>query len=144
MADPEVNTHNYTLKNSRQHAGKLITRVPVSYLRWMVRENHSEARYAQAELDRRGSTLPTMDISGHAIDRASLHCLDIYKRTRERDEGLNAWLLRMAANALAAEDIHKEKYRLEGMLFAFDRDGDWPVLKTVIRDKGGQHDSASR
>ena len=129
----QLNTHNYVLKNSVRHGGKLITRVPVSYLKWMVNISHTEAKYAKAELERRGTTTPTLDLSGHAIDRASMNCLDQWRRCRNKDEGIYSWLVRMAQEALEAKDMHKGKFVHQGMMFAIERDGEWPVVKTVMR-----------
>ena len=131
----DLNTHGYVLKNSKRHAGVLITRVPVSYLSWMVNSRHSEARYAQAELDRRGTVTPELDVSGHAIDRVSTSCLDIWRATRkDSNEGLHACLCRMSADALKTGKAKRGKIAHAGMLFAFERDGVWPILKTVMRD----------
>ena len=130
----DINTHGYQMKTGR-HKDKLITRVPVSYLTWMVGIKHSEAAYARAELNRRGTVTPTLDVSGHAIDRASLTCRDIWHQTKNPDEGLHAWLVRMATGALAHGEPRKEKIAYGGMLFAFDTDCEWPVFKTVMRDK---------
>lgn len=140
MADAAtaVVTHGYTLKNGR-HAGMLITRVPVSYLKWMVNAKHTEARYAQAELDRRGTVTPTLEVSGHAIDRASQCCLDHWRAQRQEDEGLHAWLVRVSTEALAVGTPRGEKIIHAGMRFVFERDGVWPVLKTVMRDKEERH-----
>lgn len=134
-----LNTHGYQMRAGR-HRGELITRVPVSYLKWMVRERHGEAAYAAAELDRRGTVTPDIDISGHAIDSASLRCRKIWHATRRDDsEGLHAWLCRVAASALAEGKPDGDKIYFEGMLFAFERDGEWPLLKTIMRKKGGKH-----
>lgn len=120
------------------HMGKLYTRIPVSYLCWMVNVKHSMAHIARAELERRGTTLPELEVSGHALDRASMNCLDVWRKTRQKDEGINAWLLRVSKAALEAGDRDKQgRYRFQGMLFAFERDGEWPVLKTVIRKQSG-------
>jgi uncharacterized protein (DUF3820 family) len=135
--DP-LNTHGYEMRIGR-HRGELITRVPVSYLKWMVRERHAEGAYAAAELDRRGTVTPEIEVSGHAIDSASLRCRKIWHETRGEDEGLHAWLCRMAAAALAGGKPDGDKTYFEGMLFAFDRDGEWPILKTIMRKKGGKH-----
>ena len=134
-----IDTHGYKMRNGK-HRGELITRVPVSYLRWMVRESHGEAAYASAELDRRGTTVPTIEISGHAIDTASLRCRKIWHATRRDDgEGLHAWLCRIAPLALEHGEPHGDKIAYEGMLFAFATDGGWPLLKTIMRQKGGKH-----
>src|SRR5687767_15008095 len=130
MADP-IDTHGYRLKFSKRHADELITRVPVNYLQWMVNSHHSEAPYAEAELKRRGTVTPTLNISGHAVDRASLFCRDIWHQTRGEEEGLHAWLVRMSQSALKDGEKRGEKIAYNGMLWVFEQDGVWPVLKTV-------------
>ena len=75
-----------------KHKGDSITRVPVSYLRWMINQfdfSHGDIQgMAKKELDRRGSFLPELEISGHAIDKASTRCIKIWKNTRLKEEGL--------------------------------------------------------
>lgn len=130
MAD--INTHGYLMK-AGVHKDQLITRVPVSYLKWMVNIRHSESAYAQAELDRRGTVTPDLDISGHAIDRASLSCRKIWHESRGPEEGLHAWLIRMSGLALKeGVRLPSGKIAYGGMKFAFEEDGQWPVLKTVM------------
>jgi len=132
---PDIDTHNLRVDFGK-HAGELYTRLPVSYLKWMVNVSHSRADIAKAELERRGTVTPDLDVSGHAIDRASLSCRKIWHETRGDDEGLHAWLVRMAAEALEKDDVDdKGRHRHNGMLLAFEQDGNWPVLKTVMRDK---------
>lgn len=55
-----------------KHKGELFTRLPVSYLKWMVNEKAQEWEIAKAEFERRGDTMPLVELSGHAIDNASL------------------------------------------------------------------------
>ena len=126
-------THHYRMKTGR-HKGELITRVPVAYLKWMANISHSESEYAKAELERRGTVTPEFEVSGHAIDRASLSCLSIWKRTRREGEGLHAWLCRVGTEALNGHAKKNGKQSHAGMLFAFAKDGIWPVLKTVMPD----------
>ncbi|MEA3537640.1 MAG: hypothetical protein U9R73_00755 [Pseudomonadota bacterium] len=135
MTTPEINTHGYRMAHGRHH-GELITRVPVSYLKWMIRERHTEAKYAQAELDRRGTVTPEIEISGHAIDSASLRVRKIWHETRGKDEGLHAWLCRMAVQARAEGVPKGDKIEFGGVLWVFT-EGEWPLLKTVMRAKGG-------
>lgn len=79
---------------------------------------------------------PDIDISGHAIDSASMHCRKIWHLTRGSDEGLHAWLVRMAAEAIAKDERNSGgKLLHNGMKFAIEMDGAWPVLKTVMRDR---------
>ena len=128
----DVNTHHLVVDFGK-HKGELYTRVPVNYLLWMVNSNHSRAEIAKAELDRRGTVFPQIDISGHAIDRASLHCRKIWHETKRENEGLHAWLCRMAIDAIKANDCDEAgRYHHAGMKFAVQLDGVWPVLLTVM------------
>lgn len=134
-APGDINTHGMIVDFGK-HRGAPWTRLPVSYLTWMVGSRHSKAEIAAAELKRRGTRTPSLDVSGHAIDRASLGCRKIWHETRGEDEGIHAWLVRVSEEALAAKDIDdKGRYRHAGMLFCFELDGLWPVLKTVMRKK---------
>lgn len=125
-----------------KHKGTPWTRLPVSYLKWMINEKHAQAHIAQAELDRRGTRTPELDISGHAIDRASLKCLQIWHMTRQVDEGLHSWLARVAKTAIdsaeAGDTLPDEEGRITyaGITFVFERDSEWPVLKTIYPEKG--------
>ena len=123
-----------------RYAGERFTRLPVSYLKWMVGVGHQQAAIAKAELDRRGTTLTyQLDITGHAIDRASTVALDLWQKTRKKDEGLHAWLHRLAHEALGRGDGDDDGgYAHMGLRFVIERDMEWPVLKTVIRKKGGK------
>ena len=88
---------------------------------------------ASAELSRRGTVTPDLDVTGHAIDRASLFLLNYWQRTKRSEEGINAWLIRMASDARRiGERIDHEVYVHVGMKFVFEADGCWPVLKTVM------------
>lgn len=126
------------------HRGELFTRLPVSYLKFMVCNRTQQWEIAQAELDRRGTATPNLDISGHAVDRASLNCLSIWRRTRRQGEGLHTWLVRMSNEAIAQCHIDRAgRYKHEGMLFVFESSGAWPILKTVMLEKHHrQHEHA--
>lgn len=116
-----------------KHKGTLYTRIPVAYLKWMVNVDHTCADIAKAELERRGSVTPELEISGHAIDRASLTCLKLWQLTRTEGEGLNAWLIRLSQGALdSVNGVVEGKILFMGMKFVFEMDGVWPVLKTVM------------
>lgn len=127
-----MNTQNLVCEFGR-HKGTLWTRVPVSYLKWLVNNKGTHSDIAAAELARRGTTTPELDISGHAIDRASQRCLKIWEETRVDDEGLHSWLARVAKTALDWPPDEKGRHHLLGMVFCFEKDGNWPVLKTVRR-----------
>lgn len=127
-----MNTHGLRIDFGK-HKGVLYTRVPVSYLRWMVQCNHSHAEIAKAELDRRGTVLPNVEVSGHAIDSASLRLRHIWHKTAKSDsEELHAWLCRICSEALAQSKSDDEgRIFYKGMKLVFE-DGEWPVLKTCM------------
>lgn len=128
-----MNTHGLVCDFGHPR-GTLYTRLPVSYLKWRVNTQHSRADIAAAEWARRGTMTPDLDVSGHAVDRASLFGLNVWKATRQNGEGLHAGLYRIAAEALTADDTDAQgRYHRHGLIFAFEQDGVWPVLKTVLR-----------
>lgn len=131
----EINTHGMVCDFGK-HKGELYTRLPVNYLIWMVNSNHSRINIAEAELKRRGTVVPNLSISGHAIDRASLNCRKVWHETKNENEGLHAWLIRISHEALTDKIIDKSgKYKWNNLKLVFEFEGKWPVLKTVIRKK---------
>jgi hypothetical protein len=118
-----------------RHKGERYTRLPVSYLQWLVNEGTSVADTARAELSRRGTVWPEVEISGHAIDRASLNN---WQRFAEQREGLHAWLARTALAALkngsviGREDDGTEKRSYLGWKWVFVYGEVYPTLKTVM------------
>lgn len=131
MTDP-IDTANFIVPVGK-HAGELITRVPVSYLRYVVREGLTLAPIAEAEIVRRGTILPDLDITLHAVDRASVKLRRLWLATQlTKDEGIATWLARMAAEALTmGVRIGDGPIMYLGCKFAFDLEGRWPLLKTV-------------
>lgn len=136
----ELNTHNLKCDFGR-HKGTLWTRVPVSYLLWMVNVNHSRVEVAKSELKRRGTVLPELDVSGHAIDMASLRLWDLFRDMRTEGEGLHGWLVSISRLArlrgkLKEDDNDDAKsYNYMGVKFVFEESGAWPILKTVMKNK---------
>ena len=120
------------------HRGTPYTRLPVGYLKWMVRERHSEAAFAAAELDRRSTVTPDLDVSGHAIDRASLHKAVRAtwiedERDREPRRGIHGWLCTIARSALEHGTRDAQgRCHYRGLVFVFEEEGVWPLLKTVM------------
>lgn len=116
-----------------RHKGTRITRVPISYLRWMVNESHSWADQAKAELDRRGvGELPSLELSTHAIDRASLRVRRQWHQDRGSQEGLYTWLLRIAGEALEAGPVEGDCYEVRGVRLVIAQGQEWPVVTTVM------------
>lgn len=147
MTKPAIDTHNLTVTFGK-HRGERWTRIPVSYLRWLVNNTNtfntvqpdpSPREIAQAELDRRGISAADrlVEISAHAIDSASLRCLRAWKTTRtDQTEGLHAWLNRKCEEALnTAEPDKQGRIHYDGFRFVFESGSLYPVLKTIMRDK---------
>lgn len=133
-----ANTHGFRMPHGK-HRGELLTRVPVSYLRWISNERgHSLQAMAKAELDRRGTTMPTLEISGHAIDRASLNCRKVWHSTANEGEGLHAWLMRMGGEARErgrpcdSDEPGSTRFDYAGLRWVFVEGEEFPVLKTVM------------
>lgn len=118
-----------------RYAGERITRVPQGYLRWMVRTQHELAEAALAELERRGAQIPALEITGHAIDRASTRCLKRWKQSRKPDEGLHAWLARITTEAIQKHGRTRGVIHHEGVKLVLAEDGAYPVLTTVMRGR---------
>lgn len=119
-----------------QHKGERWTRVPISYLRWMWNNNHTHLEQAVREMERRGMpfTKIEMELSGHAIDRASTH--NEIRRSWEREGlpcgiGLNRWLTRLAVEAHKTPPTRPGQRVFSGFVFEFFEGECWPVLKTI-------------
>src|SRR5687767_888424 len=131
MDDTAPNTHNLKLEFGK-HKGERWTRIPVSYLKWLANNGDKEyATLAKAELDRRGTTTPdAVEISGHALDRAS-QITDDWKEV-----GVWTWLVKLAEDALEISygltEIHFKGFKLCFFYGAY-----YPVLKTIMKSKHG-------
>lgn len=133
---PLINTHGVRINYGR-HQGELYTRIPIGYLKWMVCNRCQEWEVAEAELARREVVTPTIEVSGHAIDRFSQRFLTIWEEHRQTAngtyEGLHAFLVRHGERAAAkAKFLNREKVEHLGIKWAFALDGAWPVLKSVM------------
>jgi hypothetical protein len=129
----DIDVHEYVMPHG-PYKGKRLVHVPLSYLRRMVQREHSNMEYAEAELKRRGSLKPRLDVSGHAVDRASLYCYRLWKKTRrDGNEGLHSWCHRMACEAMENGQKIGERFKYHGLYFVIEVDGGWPILKTIIK-----------
>lgn len=136
-----MNTHDLIIDFGK-HKGERWTRVPIDYLNWLVNstDDHENKtrKIALSEINRRGSFVPTLDISSHAINKASLRCLDIWEKTREKDEGLFSWLHRISEEALLlAPELKAERIIYMNMKLVFNYGSCYPALKTIMRVKNG-------
>jgi hypothetical protein len=129
-----MNTHGVLIPYGR-YKGQLFTRIPVGYLKWMVNTRQNMWETAQAEFKRRGSKMPTIELSGHAIDNASIRVRKIWHDTKLDDnEGIYSWLMRMTEEALKDGDILESgKIKYKGMKFVVEQGEEFPVLKTIMR-----------
>lgn len=137
----KVNTHNVLLDFGK-HKGEAWTRVPIGYLKWILNEMPPEdERYklAEAELERRGDTMPAeVEISNHAIDKASLRVRRMWHEDRGEDEGLYSWLVRISTEALELKNSQGEqndRVNYKGCKLIFTYGNFFPTLKTVMNDK---------
>lgn len=135
-APQEINTHNVEITFGK-HKGTLVTRLPVSYLKWMMNEagmSEHWKKIAKSEFERRGDTMPTVELSGHAIDNASLRIRKIWHENRGQDEGLYTWLMRMTLEALEkGEKIGDDRYLYLDVKWVIVKGAEFPLLKTVMR-----------
>lgn len=129
----DINTHGQTIDYGK-HKGELFTRLPLGYLRWMVNESAPQADVAKAELERRGATLPRVNISNHAIDRASLRVLELWQQDRGEDEGLHSWLERVTVEAIAQGRVIGDRIHYKRMKFCIAHGEEFPTLKTIMRN----------
>jgi hypothetical protein len=137
-----LDTHDVIMPSGK-HRGERLTRVPVSYLRWMANSPaHSLRELAKAEIDRRGHALPTVELSGHAIDNASLRVRKIWHETKKADEGLYSWLMRMVVEAMASGAPVDGAYFHNGMKLVVQQGEEFPVLKTVMAKKPRRQEAA--
>ncbi len=129
-----INPHGKIIDFGK-HKGTLFTRLPVSYLRWMINKKTPQVDIAKAEFERRGDTMPKVELSGHAIDNASLRVWKIWHETRGKDEGLYSWLQRMTLEAIAQGAPVGDRIHYKGMKFCIADGEEFPTLKTIMRNK---------
>ena len=125
-----------------KHKGERWTRVPIGYLKWILNEMPETAEahvIAKAELARRGDTMPReVEISAHAIDKASLRVRKRWHEDRGNDEGIYSWLVRISEEALATKNQineQNERMKYKGCVLVFTYGNHFPILKTVMPDK---------
>jgi len=133
-SNPKINTHNLVV-NFGRYNGERWTRIPLSYLRWLINEGTQYKDIAKAELERRGSSISpdkSVELSGHAIDKASLRLRRAWHQTAEKNEGLFSWLERVAIEAYKLLSDGQTKITYRKIKFIFMRGEIYPVLKTVM------------
>lgn len=84
--------------------------------------------------------MPLVELSGHAIDKASLRCRKIWHQTRKEGEGLWSWLQRMTLEAIEQGAVTGDRIHYKGMKFCVMQGDEIPVLKTIMRNKAVAED----
>lgn len=148
---PQLNTHN-VLIDFGKHKGEPWTRLPISYLKWMLNEMSPDSekyQMAESELNRRGDTMPReIEISNHAIDKASLRVRKAWHTDRGEDEGIYSWLVRISTEALEIKNNNgaeqNERVNYKGCKLIFTYGNFFPTLKTVMNDKSYTLPSSER
>lgn len=147
----DVNTHHQIIDFGK-HKGERWTRVPQDYLRWLIDQplnprfpdQEENRKVALAELRRRGVTdaeMSRIELAEHAIDRAAEQCFSIFKvdrrydRNKNPEEGLCAWLRRVAVEAMenGKKGPNDDEYRWKRMRFIIRQGESHPTLVTVMR-----------
>lgn len=136
---PEIDTSKLYMPFGK-YKGEKLTRVPIYYLEKIINQGWPYAETAQAELDRRGHIINSGDkieITNHAIDRASLRVLGLYLAEHKRNEGLHAWLTRVIIEALEIIDVENEpdEFRItfNDMVLVMQKGELYPTLITVMK-----------
>ena len=133
----DINSHGVLITFGK-HKGERFTRLPVSYLKWMINEKTPQFEVAKAEFERRGDTMPKVHISGHAIDHASLRVLHIGREDDNSDDGYYSWLERMTLEAIAQGAQIGDKIHYKRMKFCVAEGEEFPTLKTIMRNKADE------
>lgn len=134
-----MNTHNLKIEFGK-YRGELYTRLPIHYLRWMIDQHTKDWEIAQAELNRRGAVIEhQLEVSTHAIDRASIRLWKVWIDDTKMKVGIHRWLHDLAVEALGSSKEEKPtKVVYKDIKFVFEHNYLDTVLKTVIL-KGGKN-----
>lgn len=144
-----MDTHNAFVRFGK-YTGERVTRIPVGYLKWAIANkcegpvelsNGAPAQLhevAPFEIKRRGERIDSIDVSMHAIDRASLYFLPKFRLEHGHMEGLASWLQRTAleawTNRWTLPGVQHEgdnwKIPLNGVIYVIEKMV-IPVVKTV-------------
>ena len=116
-----------------KYRGQLWSRIPLGYLKFLIRIDAKDSDRAKRELDRRGTIVDNeVELTKHAIDRASVYCFESWRRKKNR-VGLYTWLHDRAVQAIKNGDRRGENIYHNGIKFVFDLKGIQPTLITVFQ-----------
>lgn len=132
MKTPQPKNKGEEFVSFGKHKGERWTRIPVSYLRWLINVESQYAGQAKAELERRGTVLEhEFHISGHAIDRFYLRYFKDGALKREdivEMGGIYSALYKIASEALAnAQGKEEVRYKKFKFIFKYE-----PLTTTLV------------
>lgn len=115
--------------------GVSIKRTPTKFLEWAERAMPEPfCVKAREELDRRGTSHKKIQVSDHAIDRASTRLLKLWMDETSGEIGLYSWLAAKADQALDTAEFNMHETIVvthEWITYVFDMKMVIPVLMTV-------------
>jgi hypothetical protein len=77
--------------------------------------------------------MPQVELTGHAIDNASIRVRKIWHETKHKDEGIYSWLQRITLEALErGRRLDSGKIKYLGMKLVIEEGEEFPVLKTIM------------
>ena len=132
----EINTRRLKVDFGK-YKGKFWTQVPINYIRWLLnKENliNVPRDVAMAEVKRRGTLLSkSVEVSAHAIDRASQLMLDDYL-AEKNNFGFYTWVQIRATLAFQeGKRLREDRFEYKGYSWVFDFGVIFPILTTVMK-----------
>lgn len=117
-----------------RYRGIALEKLPPGYLRRIGNSRHPQSAVCRDEMRRRGMPVYGVEVTAHAVDRASLRLPAIFLKHRTSGEGLSSWLGRIAEEALKTVKPDGKYYirvpYIE-VIWAFDLRFEVPVLMSV-------------
>jgi len=111
--------------NFGKHKGERWTRIPISYLRWLIDVDSQYAPIAKKELARRGTILEhEIILTSHAIDRFYLRYFKagIKRKDIVISGGIYSYLYKLANEALKlANGVEEVKYKKLKFIFRYGK-----------------------
>lgn len=134
MKTEKLNTQDVVIDFGK-YRGVRIQHLPRGYLVFMVQNETQQWQYAEAEMDRRGTVIPQIELSAHSIDTASLRIRKTFHEHRGKNQGLHSWLAEAAWAAYQEKPKGVDVHEYLGVRWVFGIDGVFPMLKTVTPAK---------
>ena len=118
-----------------KYKGELWTRLPIPYLKYLSNTATGAVQaIALSELNRRGVDAKSglgMEITMHAVDRASQKLLNKWAAERIDDEGLATWLARTGHEAIEKGTLKNGRHEWDGISYVFKFGNIEPTLVSI-------------